>query len=35
MADTLFIRAHTTHSFRQVGKAVCSSLWFYADGAQV
>ena len=33
--DTLFIRAHTTHSFRQVGKAVCSSLWFYADGAQV
>ena len=33
--DTLFIPAHTAHSFRQTGEAACSSLWFYADGMQV
>lgn len=33
--DSLYIRAHTAHSFRQIGDAVCSTLWFYSDGLRL
>lgn len=33
--DTLFIRPHTSHSFRQLGSEKCVTLWFYSSGLRV
>ena len=29
--DTLFIRPRTSHSYRQLGGRVCTTLWFYSS----
>jgi len=29
--DTLFIRPHASHSFRQLGSEPCVTLWFYSS----